>query len=253
MLNFELIRGFAPPNQGIDMRLRLSLLAIAAASAVPTAAMAHDHGTPPPEAVEDAEGRTFGHGMPPQPGEARERWEADRTAWLGECRTRMDERDDWGDGYRRKRSSGLAGAAIGGVAGGLIGRGIAGRGDKTLGTVAGAVAGAAAGAVIERAAGSGHDRHERTDRRAYSGDYCEQYFNYYTQRGAGHYGYGYAVPMMMVPVMQMHSHGHHGSKDCKETVVTEEWVTERRPDRVRYIRVPDKRVRIVPDKRQPMK
>jgi hypothetical protein len=210
--------------------------------------MAHDHGAPPPEAVEDAEGRSFGQAMPPQPAEAQERWEADRAAWLDECRARMDERDDWSDGYRRKRSSGLAGAAIGGVAGGLIGRGIAGSGDKALGTVAGAVAGAAAGAVIERAASSGHDRHER---RSYSGDYCEQYFNYYTQQGWGQHGYGYAAPMMMVPVMLMQGHGR--GKDCKETVVTEEWVTVRQPPRVRTIRVPDKRVRIVPDKRLPMK
>jgi hypothetical protein len=114
------------------------------------------------------------------------------------------------------------------------------------------VAGAAAGAVIERAASSGHDRHDRRENRSYSGgDYCEQYFNYYTQQGAGQHGFAYATPMMMVPVMQMQ--GHHGGRDCKETVVTEEWVTVRRPARVRYYRVPDKRVRIVPDKRLRMK
>jgi hypothetical protein len=251
MLNFGLIRGFAPPNQGIDMRLRLPLLAIAAVCAVPTVAVAHDHGAPPPDAVEDAEGRTFDHAMPPQPGEERAQWESDRAAWLDECRARMDERDDWSDGYRRKRSSGVAGAVVGGVAGGLLGRGIAGRDDKVLGTVAGAVVGAAAGAAIERASSSGRDRRE--GRRSYSGDYCEQYFNYYTQQGWGHQGHGYGTAMMMVPVMFMQGQGHGHGKHCKETIVTEEWVTVRPPARVHYHRVPDKRVRIVPDKRLPMK
>lgn len=235
------------------MRLRLPLLAFAAACAVPAAALAHDHAPPPPpgdEAV-DAEGRHFGHGMPPQPDDRRAEWEEQRAAWLDECRSRMDRRDDWyEDGWKRKRSSGVTGAVLGGVAGGLAGRAIAGHGDKGVGTVAGAAVGAVAGAAIERAASGGHERHERG---GYSGDYCEQYFNYYTQAGMGYHGFGYMQPMMMVPVMMMQGHHGHGGKECKETVVTEEWVTVRQRPRYRYIPVRDKRVRVVPDKRLPMK
>jgi len=137
---------------------------------------------------------------------------------------------------------------LGGVAGGLAGRAIAGEGDKGVGTVAGAAVGAVAGAAIERASSGDHERHER---RSYSGDYCEQYFNYYTQAGWGQQGYGFG--MMMVPVMTMQGHGHQHGKECKETVVTEEWVTVRRRPHYHYTRVPDKRVRIVPDKRLPIK
>jgi len=65
------------------------------------------------------------------------------------------------------------------------------------------------------------------------------------------YGYGhmgYAVPMIMVPVWR--------PKPCPEKVV-EEWIEEPVRVRRRYIAprrhvVPDKRVRIVPDKRLPM-
>lgn len=233
------------------MRLRLPLLAIAAAIAVPATALAHDHGGSADHGAVDAEGRHFGHDMPPQPDDRRAEWEEQRAAWLDECRARMDRQDDYYDnGWRRKRSSGVTGAVLGGVAGGLAGRAIAGDGDKGVGTVAGAAVGAVAGAAIERAAGSRHERHER---RSYSGDYCEQYFNYYTQQGMGHHGWGYGQPMMMVPVMTMQGHHGHGGKECKETVVTEEWVTVRQPRRYRYIRVPDKRVRVAPDKRLPMK
>jgi hypothetical protein len=230
------------------MRLRLPLLALAAACAVPTVALAGDHAD---HGATDADGRHFGHHMPPQPDERRAEWEDRRAAWLDECRARMDRQDDWyDDGWGRKRSSGVTGAVLGGVAGGLAGRAIAGRGDRGIGTVAGAAVGAVAGAAIERASSGGHQRHER---RSYSGDYCEQYFNYYTQQGMGYHGFGYMQPMMMVPVMTMHGHGHQHGRDCKETVVTEEWVTVRQPRRVRQIRVPDKRVRVMPDKRLPMK
>jgi hypothetical protein len=228
------------------MRLRLPLLAIAAACAVPATALAHDHGGPVPE----ADNPHHGHAMPPQPDETRARWEDDRAAWLDECRSRMDRRVEYDDGWGRRRSSGVTGAVLGGVAGGLAGRAIAGDGDKGVGTVAGAAVGAVAGAAIERAAGSRQERHER---RSYSGDYCEQYFNYYTQGGMGHHGWGYGQAMMMVPVMTMQGHGHQHGKHCKETVVTEEWVTVRERPRYRHISVPDKRVRIVPDKRLPMK
>ncbi|MCA1660994.1 MAG: glycine zipper 2TM domain-containing protein [Novosphingobium sp.] len=56
------------------------------------------------------------------------------------------------DGYDyRGRDDGLGGALIGGVVGGVAGNRIAGRGDRTVGTVAGAAVGAVAGAAIDRA------------------------------------------------------------------------------------------------------
>ena len=72
---------------------------------------------------------------------------------------------------------------------------------------------------------------------------------------AAGYGYAYAwqpvmVPMMM-PMMAVQMQAPPRQKECKETIVTEEWVPVKRPHR-RYIParpVPDKRVRIVPDKR----
>ena len=253
------------------MRLRLPLLSLAAlalGSAAP--ALAHpDHDGPPPGAP-DAEGRFYGDampGMPPMfdddpgidgypmpmhgpmgsPRAQREHWEHMRGEWLDRCRA---QQDGWRSG---RRDDGLGGALIGGVAGGVLGNRIAGRGDRVLGTVIGAAAGAAVGAAIDQA-------EDRGPRRDYRGDYCEQYLDYYTQGGGwGYqgYGYGYAQPMMMVPVMMVPAQGmamgaQHG-RVCKETVVTEEWVTVREPRRVRYIPVRDKRVRMVPDKRVPMK
>jgi hypothetical protein len=53
-----------------------------------------------------------------------------------------------------------------------------------------------------------------------------------------------AMVQVAAPVQQQ--------RECKETIVTEEWVTVPGKPHIRYIpprRVPDKRVRIVPDKR----
>ena len=103
-------------------------------------------------------------------------------------------------------------------------------------------------------------------------DYCESYLDYYSRPGIGGYpggaygypvapaaggypagayppygypAYGYAAPMMMVPVAQPVER-----RPCTRTVTTEEWITV--PVRQRLIprrAAPDKRVRIVPDKR----
>lgn len=168
-----------------------------------------------------------------------------REEWLNECRSRYASND-----------RGLGGALIGGVVGGLLGNRIGGKGNRTVGTVAGAAVGAVTGTVIDKAEDRGKAR-----------DYCESYLDDYYARatqagygypGPGHHGhgapaygyapayYGYAVPMMMVPApMQGHPH-------CKE-VVTYEYVTV--PARRRHIprAVPDKRIRLAPDKRIPTK
>lgn len=165
-----------------------------------------------------------------------------RASWLDECRSRM-----------RGHGTAATGAVIGGLAGGIIGHEVAGRGDKTLGTIAGAAVGAVAGGAI----GSAADRSRARD-------YCENYFDYYTQSQAQPgYGYGYGqgyghyqqamMPMtVMVPVAMVARPAPAPQRECKETVVTEEWVPVQTRARViapkRRV-VPDKRVRIVPDKR----
>lgn len=160
----------------------------------------------------------------------------DREAWLDDCRERIS--------YHR-RDNGLGGAVIGGVAGGLLGNRIAGRGNRTVGTVAGAAVGAVAGAAIDQAEDRGWGR---DDCEAYLDDYYAGGPGYgHPGYGAGYGYYGYAVPMVMVPVMIP-------GKPCVETVTTTEYVTTR-PAR-RYIPRrprPDKRIRIAPDKRIPLK
>jgi hypothetical protein len=175
------------------------------------------------------------------PGYDRAAFEESKADWLAECRRR----------YGGK--GGVTGGVVGGLLGGVAGSAIAGRGNRTVGAIAGGVVGAAAGAAI----GSSSDR-----RRAR--DYCESYLeDYLARQNHGHHGfgsgqpiYGYAMqPMMvMVPVAMTHVAAPAApQKDCTETIVTEEWVYVRTPGK-RYIpprrhAVPDKRVRIVPDKR----
>ncbi len=193
-----------------------------------------------------------GPGLPGQYGQPaydQAGFERARADWLAECRSRH------GNGNK------VGGVIVGGVLGGVIGHEIAGRGDKTLGTVAGAAVGAVAGGAI----GAGADKRSRMD-------WCESYLESHMSRGpAGGYGafgqawpaagYGYAyawqpvmVPVMvpvMMPMMAVQMQAPPRQKECKETIVTEEWVPVKRPHR-RYIParpVPDKRVRIVPDKR----
>ena len=214
-------------------------LALVAAMTASVPAIAHDHNMPMPQ------GMPQGMPMPPEGargGWDRGGWDQQRDAWLAECRHRLSD-------------NGVGGAVIGGLIGGVAGHEIAGRGDKVLGTVAGAAVGAVAGAAIDKAEDRGRNR-----------DRCEAMLQGYggQQQGYGYgypaYGYGYAVPMMMVPVMMVQA-PVAPKRECKE-VVTTEYVTEyvTVPVRHRYIKprpqykrvpvtVPDKRVRMSPDKR----
>ena len=119
-----------------------------------------------------------------------------------------------------------------------------GTGSMILQLVLGGVAGGAIGNSADRSR---------------SRDYCESYLEDYLARQQYGYGqpgvtYGYVQQQvtMMVPVMMVQQQAvAQPQRECKETVVTEEWVPVRPKRRVIYktITVPDKRVRIVPDKR----
>jgi hypothetical protein len=131
-------------------------------------------------------------------------------------------RADWLNECRRNHSHGktVGGAVLGGLVGGVIGNRVAGRGNRVEGTVVGAGVGAVAGAVIGNAA----------DRRG-ARDYCEAYLDHYSRQQGGYgyaqpgYTFGYQPMMVMVPVMMMQAPGG-GQRECTETVVTEEYVTE---------------------------
>ncbi|MBC2670067.1 glycine zipper 2TM domain-containing protein [Novosphingobium piscinae] len=152
----------------------------------------------------------------------------DRESWLRECRRRLGD-------------NGVGGAVIGGVLGGVAGNVIGGRGNRVLGTVAGAAVGAVAGAVVDKAEDKGRVQ-----------DRCEAML---AQPAPGPGGpamaYGYAVPVMWVPVMMMPQPAAAGA--TKRTVVTEvRYETVGRSHRAIPRRAaPDKRVRLVPDKRVP--
>ncbi|MFN3517376.1 MAG: glycine zipper 2TM domain-containing protein [Novosphingobium sp.] len=212
--------------------------------------------------VVDAEGRVFDgpipdprpewRGPPPGPGQPMAHpplpqgeqarhypadWEQARANWLAECRRRHGSRNKVG------------GALVGGVIGGVVGNRVAGRGNRAVGTVAGAAVGAVAGGAIGDAA----------DKRA-ARDYCEAYLEQHTSwshggaMGPGYgqpvVGYGYAPMTVMVPVAYVQVAAPAQPRECVETVVTEEWVTVREKRKVRYIKPrPEKRVKIVPDKR----
>lgn len=192
-------------------------LALAVSLSAPALAHGHKHDGDRDMRPDWREGR--------HPGGYSPDFEAARQDWLEDCRHRVSD-------------NGVGGAVIGGIAGGLIGNRIAGRDNRTVGTVAGAAVGAIAGAAIDKAEDRGRDR-----------DDCEAFLDDYYARGPqgypGHGYYGYAVPMVMVPVMLP-------GKPCVETVTTTEYVS--RPAR-RYIPRPrpDKRIRVVPDKRIPLK
>jgi hypothetical protein len=154
-----------------------------------------------------------------------------REAWLADCRHRLSARD-----------SGVGGAAIGGVAGAVAGNRIAGRGNRTVGTLAGAAVGAAAGAVIDKAEDQGRNRDECEA-------YLDDYYARYTQTG-GYPGYGgYAEPVYYPgygyppqgwqPVMAPQP------PHCTETV---EYVYEDVPVRPAR-RVVPRRAKVVRDKR----
>ncbi|MEP7222239.1 MAG: glycine zipper 2TM domain-containing protein [Novosphingobium sp.] len=202
-------------------------LAITMLSAAP--ALAHgagQHFPPPPPGAYNA----------PMAGSWQQNGEdygAQRDAWLAECR-------------HRRGDNGVGGAVIGGLVGGIAGHEIAGRGNRALGTVAGAVVGAVAGAAIDKAEDRGRVR-----------DSCDDMLAGYSSQGynnSGYAGYGYTPMMVMVPVMMMAA-PQAPQQPCKETVTTTEYVTyetvRRRmiPRRPVYRPAPDKRVKMVPDKR----
>jgi hypothetical protein len=101
---------------------------------------------------------------------------------------------------------------------------------------------------------------DAADKRA-ARDWCEDYLEQNTTwsqgMGYGHgqqvVSYGYAPMTVMVPVAYVQMQGQTQPRECKETIVYEDYVTTTTPARYRtvttYKRVPDKRVRIVPDKR----
>ena len=253
--------------------MRLSHLALTLAASAALTAPALAQNVPGP--VTDAEGRVYGGPpappLPPMPQAAPGAIPPApdmRPAWQGYpqggypqggynaeyARRSADyerQREDWLQECRRRHtSSGLGGAAVGGVIGGIAGSGIAGRGNRTAGAVIGAVTGAVAGAAIERGSSN---RRVQDECEAWLAQYSQPAYGYgYGQPGYGYgypaYGYAYAVPMMMVPVAQQ-------NRNCRE-VVTYEYVDvpirrrviHRRPAPV----VHDKRVRMVPDKRLPM-
>lgn len=214
-------------NKGsIVMRLCASIAALSMLSALGAAPAraheAHGHAAPPPA--------PYGapYGVWQQPGMALPQG-PEREAWLKDCRKRLSD-------------NGLGGAVIGGLLGGVAGNVIAGQGNRAVGTVAGAAVGAVAGAAIDKA----EDRGPVADR-------CEAMLAGGPAMGmpgyipAGYMPYGY----MLVPVMVLAA-AQAAPRECKETVVTEEYVTMP-TRRSRHIprRAPDKRVRLVPDKRVP--
>lgn len=221
--------------QGNAMKSRPLALPLAAALSLVLAAPAVAQSSPPPPPPPGAVG-PVGPG-PDQAGFEQAGFEQARADWLAEC--------------RRHHGNGklVGGAVLGGLVGGVVGNRVAGDGNRTAGTVVGAAVGAVAGGAIGSAA-------DRNDARDYCAAYLEQYLA--QQRPAGYgYGqpvaYGYAPMMVMVPVAYVPlAAPARQARDCQETIVTEEWVSEpERPHR-RLIPPrprPDKRVRVVTDKR----
>ena len=267
MLNSALTPDSTGSFQGIAMKSRALCQPLLAALSVGLAAPALAQPGPPPHPPQ---------AMPPGTADAARQYYGDaapdpRPEWRGEPTTvpqpqvsagyhqagynqggyDQQARVDWLNECRRNHGNGktVGGAVLGGLVGGVIGNRVAGRGSRTEGTVIGAAAGAIAGGVIGSAA----------DRRG-ARDYCEAYLDRYASQQGGYgqagYSYGYQPMMVMVPVMLLQAPGG-GQRECTETVVTEEYVTEA-PRRVmrRMIRsripllqraapvVPDKRVRI---------
>ena len=245
------------------MKFRTLSLPLLAALSAGLAAPALAQAAPPVTTV-DAAGQAYGDAAPDQ----RPEWRGDPAAvpqppmpagynQAGYYQGGYDQaaRADWLNECRRNHGNGktVGGAVLGGLLGGVIGNRVAGRGSRTEGTVIGAAAGAIAGGVIGNAA----------DRRG-ARDYCEAYLDNYSGQPGGYgqagYSYGYQPMVVMVPVMLLQAPGG-GQRECTETVVTEEYVTEAAPQRMlqrrtRMIRprmpiiqraapvAPDKRARI---------
>ena len=131
--------------------LRRSLLtALAFGLAAPAMAQ---HGAPPPPpgmpplGTVDADGHYYGDERPNYDADPRPEWRGDNSAMPqsqmagGYDRAGYEQaRGDWLAECRRNHGNGnrVGGAVIGGVVGGVIGNRIAGRGNRTIGTVAGA-------------------------------------------------------------------------------------------------------------------
>ncbi|CDO34602.1 MULTISPECIES: glycine zipper 2TM domain-containing protein [Novosphingobium] len=181
----------------------------------------YDHGMP--------EAAPMHHARPDGPRYAFD--PAARDAWLADCRSRVSRRD-----------SGVGGALIGGAVGGLAGNRIAGSGNRTVGTIAGAVVGAAVGAAIDKAEDAGRYRDECEA-------YLDDYYAWYTRSANYSPGYGYGPATYVAPMSRP-------EPECTETIeYVYEDVPERPAPRKRYIprHAPDKRIKIVPDKRVPIK
>lgn len=152
-----------------------------------------------------------------------------RLSWINECRRRYVAT------YAVRRSDGgLAGLLLGGLIGGAAGYGIAGRGDRVIGTVAGAVVGAVAGNAIER---SSRKRDPNAGLLDEANEYCESYFDYQTA-GALQPGYApvLAQPVIMVPAAPAPA----AEPKCREEVTYE------------YVDVPV-RTRAIPPRAKPQR
>lgn len=115
----------------------------------------------------------------------------DRSAWLAECRARLDTYES--DSDRGE----VIGALLGAAAGGVIGNRVAGRGNRTAGTLIGAGAGALAGMAVGDAVEDGNRR--RND----SYGQCEAYLDDYMQQAnanAGRVQYNQPGQYMLLPV-----------------------------------------------------
>jgi uncharacterized protein YcfJ len=177
-----------------------------------------------------------------------------RDAWLVDCRSRTEARDN-----------GVGGAVIGGVVGGVAGNRIAGRHNRVVGTLGGAAVGAVTGAAIDRAEDRGRARDECE---AYLDDYYARYAEQYAQPGVSGYRAGYAQPGYMAGYAPGYAYGGNNGccasapvmmvpvqtqPECTETI---EYIYEDVPVRQHSYRpvkrqkiVTDKRVRIINDKR----
>lgn len=115
----------------------------------------------------------------------------DRSAWLEQCRSRLDT-------YEKDSDRGeVIGALIGAAAGGVLGNRIAGSGNRTAGTLIGAGAGALAGMAAGDAIEDGRRR------RTSSYDQCEAYLDDYMEQAnanAGRVQYNQPGQYMLVPV-----------------------------------------------------
>ena len=233
--------------------MRLSLIALALPLGLVAAPALAQHMPPPPQDWRDAPPPPPGYDDGPGPDRGYDRgpdWDEARARWLDDCHHRMSAR----------RGDGTTGALVGAAVGGVVGNVVAGRGNRLGGTLIGAGVGAVGGALIDRAAS--HDRR--------AGNYCEAYLERsssgYGRPGYGYgepvaYGYAYQPMVVMVPVaMQMMVAPQPAPRPKCREVVTYETVIDYVPAAHRYIpprprpvytRVPDKRIRLVPDKRIP--